>query len=93
MKGVRYTIVALALALSACAPKTVEVVRTVTVSVPVPVPCDVQVVENDVDLAPLVRAADGILPRVEIVLDALEYVTAQRDAERAARKACNAVGP
>jgi len=89
----RWICLVAALVLAGCAPKTVEVVRTVTVSVPVPVPCNIPVAENDVDLAPLVRAADGILPRVEIVLDALEYVTAQRDAERAARKACNAVGP
>jgi hypothetical protein len=89
----RWIALAAVVLLAGCAPKTVEIVRTVTVSVPVPVPCDVQVVENDVDLAPLVRAADGILPRVEIVLDALEYVTAQRDAERAARKACNTPAP
>jgi hypothetical protein len=89
----RWISIAAVVLLAGCAPKTVEVVRTVTVSVPVPVPCNIPVAENDVDLAPLVRAADGILPRVEIVLDALEYVTAQRDAERAARKACNAVGP
>jgi len=82
-----------ALVLTGCAPKTVEVVRLVEVKVPVPVPCNIPVAENDVDLAPLVRSADGILPRVEIVLDALEYVTAQRDAERAARKACNAPAP
>jgi len=89
----RWIAIAAVVLLAGCAPKTVEIVRLVEVKTPVPVPCDVQVVENDVDLAPLVRSADGILPRVEIVLDALEYVTAQRDAERAARKACNAVAP
>jgi hypothetical protein len=93
MKGVHYTIVALALALSACAPKTVEVVRLVEVKVPVPVPCNVPVAENDVDIAPIIRAGVDHLARVEVLIDAYEYVLAQRDAERAARKACNAVGP
>lgn len=83
------------LAVAACAPRPAPepIVRTIRVEVPVPVPCDVDVVENDVDLAPLIRAAGDHLARVELVLDALAYVTAQRDSERTARKACQTAPP
>ncbi|MBB5747413.1 hypothetical protein [Brevundimonas variabilis] len=79
-----------ALAATACAPRPAPepVVRTVTVNVPVPVPCDVSVDRNDVDIRPLIQAAGDHLNRVEIVLDALAYTLAQRDAERAALDTC-----
>lgn len=84
-----------ALAVTACAPRPAPepIVRTVTVEVPIPVPCDITVDRNDVDIRPLIQAAADMLGRVEILLDGLEYVTAQRDAERAALDTCRRTGP
>lgn len=84
-----------ALAVTACAPKPAPepIVRTVEVRVPIPIPCDIAVDRNDVVIAPMIQSAADMLGRVEILLDALEYVTAQRDAERAALDTCRRTGP
>jgi hypothetical protein len=84
-----------ALAVTACAPGPAPepIVRLVEVKVPIPVPCDITVNRHDVDIRPIIQAADDHLNRVEIVLDALAYALAQRDAERAALDTCRRTGP
>lgn len=84
-----------ALAVTACAPRPAPepIVRTVTVNVPVPVPCDVAVDRNDVQIAPMIRAAPDILARVEILIDYAEYLAGLLEVERKALDTCRSAGP
>lgn len=87
----RALVVGLMLACGACSTVRPDpIVQVVEVRVPVSVPCDAAPHREDIDLAPLLNGVDGILPRVELVLDALEHVARQRDAERVALDSCRA---
>ena len=85
----RALVIGMMLACGAC--QTVRpdpVVQTIEVQVPVSVPCDAVVDREDIDLSPLLNGVNGILPKTEIVIDALEYVMRQRDQERVALDSC-----